>query len=49
MSRLRRIARATVIVDFNLEEVPLQDTDRQYFYYLERETRKLEEIAGLMT
>ncbi len=38
-------ARATVIVDFNLEEAFPQDTDRQYFYYLERETRKLEEIA----
>lgn len=39
-------ARATVLVDFNLEEAFPQDTDRQYFYYLERETRKLEEIAG---
>lgn len=38
-------ARATVVVDFNLEEAFPQDTDRQYFYYLERETRKLEEIA----
>ena len=38
-------ARATVLVDFNLEEAFPQDTDRQYFYYLERETRKLEEIA----
>lgn len=44
-------ARSTVLVDFNLEEAFPQDTDRQYFYYLERETRKLEEIAwsdGLM-
>jgi hypothetical protein len=38
-------ARATVVVDFNLEEALPQDTDRQQFYYLERETRKLEEIA----
>lgn len=38
-------ARATAVVDFNLEEAFPQDTDRQYFYYLERETRKLEEIA----
>jgi len=38
-------ARATVLVDFNLEEAWPQDTDRQQFYYLERETRKLEEIA----
>jgi hypothetical protein len=38
-------ARATVNVDFNLEEAWPADTDRQQFYYLERETRKLEEIA----
>lgn len=38
-------ARATVNVDFNLEEAWPQETDRQQFYYLERETRKLEEIA----
>ncbi len=38
-------ARATVNVDFNLEESWPQDTDRQQFYYLERESRKLEEIA----
>ncbi len=38
-------ARATVNVDFNLEEAFPQDTDRQHFYYLERESRKLEEIA----
>ena len=38
-------ARATVLVDFNLEEALPDDTDRQHFYYLERETRKLEEIA----
>lgn len=38
-------ARATVNVDFNLEEAFPTDNDRQYFYYLERETRKLVEIA----
>jgi len=38
-------ARATVNVDFNLEEAWPQETDRQQFYYLEREVRKLEEIA----
>jgi capsular polysaccharide biosynthesis protein len=38
-------ARATVNVDFNLEEAWPEDTDRQQFYYLEREVRKLEEIA----
>lgn len=38
-------ARATVNVDFNLEQAWPQDTDRQQFYYLERETRKLVELA----
>jgi hypothetical protein len=38
-------AMATVNVDFNLEQAWPQDTDRQQFYYLERESRKLEEIA----
>jgi len=38
-------ARATVNVDFNLEQAWPQDTERQQFYYLERESRKLEEIA----
>jgi capsular polysaccharide biosynthesis protein len=38
-------AQATVNVDFNLEQAWPQDTDRQQFYYLERETRKLEELA----
>jgi capsular polysaccharide biosynthesis protein len=38
-------ARATVNVDFNLEEAFPTDNDRQYFYYLERETRKMIEIA----
>jgi hypothetical protein len=39
-------ARATVNVDFNLEQAWPKETDRQQFYYLERETRKLEEIAS---
>jgi hypothetical protein len=38
-------AKATVNVDFNLEEAWPDDIDRQQFYYLERESRKLEEIA----
>lgn len=38
-------AQATVNVDFNLEEAFPTETDRQYFYYLERETRKMIEIA----
>ena len=38
-------AKATVNVDFNLEQAWPQDTDRQQFYYLERESRKLEELA----
>lgn len=38
-------ARATVNVDFNLEQAWPQNTDREQFYYLERETRKLVEIA----
>ena len=38
-------AKATVNVDFNLEQALPQDTDRQHFYYLERESRKMEEIA----
>jgi hypothetical protein len=38
-------ARATVNVDFNLEQAWPQNSDREQFYYLERETRKLVEIA----
>jgi len=38
-------ARATVIVDFRLEQAWPQNTDREQFYYLEREARKLVEIA----
>ena len=39
-------ARATVNVDFHLDQAWPQNTDREQFYYLERETRKLEEIAN---
>ncbi len=39
-------AHAVVLVDFNLEQAWPQDTDRQQFYYLERESRKLEEVAS---
>ncbi len=38
-------ARATVNVDFHLEQAWPQNTTNEQFYYLERETRKLEEIA----
>lgn len=38
-------ARATVNVDFNLEQALPLETDRQHFYYLEREARKLTEVA----
>lgn len=38
-------ARATVNVDFHLEQAWPQNSDREQFYYLERETRKLVEIA----
>ncbi len=38
-------ARATVNVDFHMEQAWPQNTDREQFYYLDRETRKLEEIA----
>jgi capsular polysaccharide biosynthesis protein len=38
-------SQATVNVDFNLEQAWPQETDRQQFYYLERESRKLEELA----
>ncbi len=45
MAPLPYRARATVLVDFNMEKAWPTDTDREQFYYLERETRKLEEIA----
>ena len=38
-------AKATVVVDFNLEESWEQLPDRELFYYLERESRKLVEVA----
>lgn len=38
-------AEATVVIDFNLEEAWPENTDRDMFYYLERETRKLMELA----
>lgn len=38
-------ARATVNVDFHMEQAWPQNSDREQFYYLERETRKLVEIA----
>jgi len=38
-------AHVVVLVDFNLEQAWPAETDREQFYYLERETRKLEEIA----
>lgn len=38
-------ARATVNVDFHLEQAWPQNSDREQFYYLEREVRKLEEVA----
>ena len=38
-------AHAVVLVDFNLEQAWPEETDRQQFYYLERESRKLEELA----
>ena len=38
-------AHAIVLVDFNLEKAWPEETDRQQFYYLERETRKLVDIA----
>ena len=38
-------ARASANVDFHLEQAWPQNTDREQFYYLDRETRKLEEIA----
>ena len=38
-------ARAVVNVDFNLEEAFPDNNDRQDFYYLEREARKMVELA----
>jgi len=38
-------AKATINVDFNFEEAFPANTDRQDFYYLERESRKMVELA----
>jgi pimeloyl-ACP methyl ester carboxylesterase len=38
-------ARATVMVDFNVEQSWTDIPDREVFYFLERETRKLVELA----
>lgn len=38
-------ARATVTVDFNLEQAWPDDPDSRLFYYLDRESRKLWEVA----
>lgn len=38
-------AQATVVVDFNIEESWTYGADRDVYYYLERESRKLEEVA----
>ncbi len=38
-------AQATVLVDFNIEQALPQDTDRDQLLYLDREARKLEEVA----
>lgn len=38
-------ARATVVMDFNVEKSWPDEPDSQRFYYLERESRKLEEVA----
>ena len=38
-------AQATVIVDFNIEESWTYGADRDVYYYLERESRKLVEVA----
>lgn len=38
-------AQATVVVDFNVEESWEKIPDREIFYYLERESRKLVEVA----
>ena len=37
--------RATVVVDFNMEQAWPVDSDRELFYFLEREARKLEDVA----
>lgn len=38
-------ARATVVVTFNMEKAWPVNSDKELFYYLERESRKVEEVA----
>jgi len=38
-------ARATVVVTFNMEKSWPVNSDKELFYYLERESRKVEEVA----
>ena len=38
-------ARATVVVDFNMEQARPDSPDTELFYYLDRESRKLWEVA----
>lgn len=38
-------ARASVQVDFNIEEAYTPTADKQAFYYLEREVRKMQDVA----
>ncbi|MCX6066870.1 MAG: hypothetical protein NT121_14115 [Chloroflexi bacterium] len=38
-------ARATVVVSFNMEKAWPVNSDKELFYYLERESRKVEEVA----
>jgi hypothetical protein len=38
-------ASAVAVVDFNVEEAWSEETDRKIFYYLDREARKVEEVA----
>jgi len=38
-------ARATVVVSFNMEKAWANKPDNELFYYLEREARKVEEVA----
>ena len=38
-------ARATVVVSFNMEKAWPVNSDKELFYYLERESRKVQEVA----
>ncbi len=42
-------ATATIVIDFNAEEAWDVESDKELFYFLERETRKLEELAWAET